>query len=288
MQRDILYGSFRVSLKTTDVTAAGASLFIHSNGTEKIAFDLLSNDHYRAHLTPQNTVIQRNDKDAHSFTTPLQSPSADFTEYRFDWLPDRVDVFLNGQRIESFTDSISNKPSSVHLSHWTSGKEDWTHGPAERDAALAVSYLKAYFNTTNTARNDQFKEACETRRVTALEDSICSIPNGRAHSRPTSTNSTETDWMYFFSLAFKAWYSSCREFLKPVIEDCLRQSIWYKVVAQAYETCRQLDWLNYLSEAFKNHPLGRLMEGRVDTYDFVVLFLNFFTLACVIWMLAGA
>lgn len=46
------------------------------------------------------------------------------------------------------------------LNHWSNGDSSWSGGPPATDTAITVSYVKAYFNTSDVIRNTQWAEAC--------------------------------------------------------------------------------------------------------------------------------
>lgn len=94
-------------------------------------------------------------------------PSDGFHEYRFDWSPGKIDFYTDGQRRGTFTKGIPTNPGSILLNHWSSGNS-WTNGPPVKDALMTVAYVKAYFNTTNTAAKCIDPEA---------DGAVCEVPD---------------------------------------------------------------------------------------------------------------
>jgi beta-glucanase (GH16 family) len=145
-----------------------------------------------------NLVLQSSDsalhKDAANTDTytkaPLDfRPDQAFHEYRFDWTPDRVTFFVDGKPVSTMEKNVPKDGSLMTLNHWSNGNELWSAGPPAKDTAMTVSYVKAYFNSSSTAREDEYKKRCpifDPAKVCQIPDQT-SAPNG---------NNAKT---YFFS-----------------------------------------------------------------------------------------
>lgn len=72
-----------------------------------------------------------------------------YHDYRFDWMPDRVDFYIDGMPAHRYTEDIPSSPGHLMLSHWSNGNSGWSAGPPLQDAVMTVSYVKAYFNITS-------------------------------------------------------------------------------------------------------------------------------------------
>lgn len=46
------------------------------------------------------------------------------------------------------------------LNHWSTGNPGWSGGPPAQDAVLTLSYVKAYFNSSNATRENEWRGAC--------------------------------------------------------------------------------------------------------------------------------
>jgi hypothetical protein len=93
------------------------------------------------------------------------------------------------------TQNIPTDGGALFLNHWSNGDPRWSAGPPVRDTVMTVSYVKAYFNSTDTERAQKaFKQRCP--RYDALR--VCAIP---AQSVPPDV-STRPDGAktYFFSM----------------------------------------------------------------------------------------
>lgn len=119
-------------------------------------------------------------------------PSEGFNEYRFDWFPDRVDFYANGVFLKSMTgDGVPRDPGHLMLSQWSNGDPKWSGGPPAQDAIMTVSYVKGYFNSSETRRQEDWKNRC--RDINAA-NATCEVPEITA---PPQTNATAKT--YFFS-----------------------------------------------------------------------------------------
>ncbi|KAF1827057.1 glycoside hydrolase family 16 protein [Dissoconium aciculare CBS 342.82] len=191
MQRgDILYGSFRIGLKTTTVNGTCGAFFFYRDDTSEIDMEFLSKQQLPNNASV-NLVIQSPENGGLGYTAPgspnfahvalPREPSSGFIEYRFDWLPGRVDFFADNKLVNSMTDNIPTAPGRLHISHWSNGNPGWSAGPPSSDAALTVSYVKAYFNSSDANISAASMKACQLNTATAT---TCDIPEVDLSSSP--------------------------------------------------------------------------------------------------------
>jgi beta-glucanase (GH16 family) len=108
------------------------------------------------------------------------APDQGFHEYRFDWAPNRVTFFADGQWLQDLEWIYPVAPGHISVNHWSNGNSKWSQGPPAQDAVMTVQYVKAYFNTSDSVKNQDFEEGCGTGNGSA-----CAIPDGYA---PTAGN----------------------------------------------------------------------------------------------------
>jgi hypothetical protein len=155
---DLLYGSFRISMKTSSVNGTCGAFFFYRDDTSEIDMEFLSKQQLPNNNNSVNLVIQSSENGGLGYTAPgspdfahislSRNPSEAYVEYRFDWLPGHVDFFADDTLIKSMTDNIPSGPGRLHISHWSNGNPGWSAGPPQTDAVLTVSYVKAYFNSS--------------------------------------------------------------------------------------------------------------------------------------------
>lgn len=127
---DILYGSFRIAMKTTGVNGTCGAFYFYRNESQEIDLEVISSEQQQAsqngwpvHLVVQSTHNTPLDEHHKSRQLIYHLPfatggaDADYNEFRFDRLPNRIDYFLNSHFMWSVTDSIPSTPGRIHISH---------------------------------------------------------------------------------------------------------------------------------------------------------------------------
>lgn len=134
---------------------------------------------------PVNLVIQSRDSAERGYDaskTPTYQtvnlnfdPTVAFHEYRFDYLPGKVCFYADSELLaEMEGPAIPDSPGHIILQHWSNGNAKWSGGPPEEDATMIVSYVKAYFNSSDSTRESKWRSNC------AGVD-VCLVPNGTAN-----------------------------------------------------------------------------------------------------------
>jgi len=100
-------------------------------------------------------------------------PDEEFHEYRFDWSPDRVIFYVDGQFVYEMTEGIPTSAGRFFMNHWSNGDPLWSAGPPEQDTSMTVSYVKAYFNSLDAEREKGYKKRCPTFDA----QKVCQIPD---------------------------------------------------------------------------------------------------------------
>lgn len=203
-RNDVLYGSFRVGIMTTDVKGTCAAFFFYRSDSQEIDMEFLSKQEQRdAETGVVNLVIQ---VPASAELGHVDHTSPDFSEhglrfstgegyneYRFDWLADRVEFYANGDLLYSTTENVPREAGSIHLIHWSNGDAGWSGGPPEEDAVVIVSYVKAYFNSSNPDMTKRFLSKCQK-----IGES-CEIPNQEVAPDVLGAKRNKTGKTFFFT-----------------------------------------------------------------------------------------
>lgn len=108
-------------------------------------------------------------------------PTDGVHEYRFDFERRGVSFYADGQLLATM-DGAGVPVTSGHLllSHWSNGNPKWSHGPPARDAQTVVTYVKAYYNSTDEARADDHRDKCAAERQASQDGALCTIPDNNA------------------------------------------------------------------------------------------------------------
>lgn len=129
------------------------------------------------------------------------NPSSGYHEYRFDWSPTRIDFFFDGVHAYTFTTNIPSAPGRLMLNHWSNGDAGWSQGPPTTDAVLTISYVKAYFNSSNATRAAAYESSCpQTLSLADLAARTCEIPDQTTSIDPTGPDGNDTGRTFFFTL----------------------------------------------------------------------------------------
>lgn len=124
-------------------------------------------------------------------------PDHAFHEYRFDWLPDRVSFYADGTWLKDMTLDLPDSPGHLVLNHWSNGDPLWSAGPpAPADATMTVSYVKAYFNSSDAQRRKDYYLRCVAPEG---PDAVCQIPDQRAPPDNQGPDGNVTAKTLFFS-----------------------------------------------------------------------------------------
>lgn len=107
----------------------------------------------------------------------------EFHEYRFDWMPDRVSFYFDGQWLWDLVDDIPASGSAIFFKHWSNGAVGWSQGPPMKDAVTTIGYFKAYFNSSDPQRNVDYKRRCKDP---SAEGAVLA-PNAPHGARPSLT-----------------------------------------------------------------------------------------------------
>ncbi|KAF8243235.1 glycoside hydrolase family 16 protein [Wilcoxina mikolae CBS 423.85] len=194
---DMLYGTFRAGIRTSPINGTCAAFFWYLNDTQEIDMEFLSsqmNETYAPVNLVLHSVLSMKDGGDASLTPtykifPLPfNPTADIHEYRFDWQPGTVSFYGDGKWLIDMVEEkyIPKAPGKIVLSHWSNGQPLWSGGPPKEDAKMLVSYVKAYFNSSDQTRLKDHAARCSNP---SAANAICRIPDKGA--KPGDT--------YFFS-----------------------------------------------------------------------------------------
>ncbi|KAI8372917.1 concanavalin A-like lectin/glucanase domain-containing protein [Radiomyces spectabilis] len=149
---DILYGSFRAVMKITDEPGTVGAFYFFRDNKHELDIELLSrNKHPWQAYFAAHPQIYNQDGSASQLTHGKyvldNDLSSDYHEYRIDWLPNRAEFFVDGQKAHEFTTNVPDLPGRMLVNHWTDGNPNFSGGPPTKPATLSVKSLTYYFNT---------------------------------------------------------------------------------------------------------------------------------------------
>jgi hypothetical protein len=110
------------------------------------------------------------------------------------------------------TENIPSGPGRLHISHWSNGNPGWSAGSPQNDAVLTVSYVKAYFNSSDPGIPQAALKSCPVDPASMVAAVLaCDIPDGKKEGGggggggggpgPTTFLTNDTDGQTHSSLA---------------------------------------------------------------------------------------
>lgn len=189
IRRDIQYGSFRSLIQPSQPFSGGSavSFGLDYNLTQSIQVNtmntdkpdtawistLLGEEFPDRDLGVNYTVILNNTNTKFKGVSPW-----DFTEFRFDWMPDKVDFWIGDVLTRSAkSDKISREkypvtPSPIYFKHWSDGDPYAMEGPPPNRTLGRVGWTRAFFNTSsmNETGHEQFDARCDISQACPMDD----------------------------------------------------------------------------------------------------------------------
>lgn len=109
-------------------------------------------------------------------------------KFRPDWSPGAVSFYADGKLLMNMDEDgyVPSAPGKIVLSHWSNGQPLWSGGPPTTDAKLLISYVKAYFNSSDPARQKDYGQRCKASDRDA-RSATCPVPD--LDGPPTAANS---------------------------------------------------------------------------------------------------
>ncbi|KAM3440009.1 hypothetical protein NHJ13734_003444 [Beauveria thailandica] len=178
------WGSYRCGMRLSAVNGTCAAFFWFFNDTQEIDIEFLSREFdFENNVYPVNLVIQSMaslqagydaSKSGNFVRANLTfNPTDGFHEYRFDYLPGRVRFYADSKLLAEMAGA--DTPSTAGhlvLQHWSNGNALWSGGPPTVDSPIVVSYVKAYFNSSDADEASKWEKRCSEAKV-----ATCVIPD---------------------------------------------------------------------------------------------------------------
>jgi beta-glucanase (GH16 family) len=191
-------------MKLSNSSGTCGAFFFYHNNSQEIDMEFLSHQ-FNNSQGAVNLVLQSPESVTHGYaaqgTNGFQvmalpfRPDELFHEYRFDWTPNRVSFYVDGVFLHEMTENVPTESGGIFLNHWSNGDPSWSAGPPTQDTVMTISYMKAYFNSTNTERSqNDYRDRCPQYDPTK----VCAIPSQM--SPPDQSRGPEAAKTYFFSL----------------------------------------------------------------------------------------
>ena len=175
----MLYGSYRAGIKFSNVNGTRGVFGWENNqeGSRKqfITMAVSARNANALGLNVHGTDTQNpgDDKAYDMDWISILNLPEEYHEFRFDWLPDRIDFYIDSHLIMTEFEAVPDTAGSLSLKHYVDA--DREHPPA-RDAVMTVAYVKVYYNTTT---HDEPLESCRE-----VKDNLCVVPDQHTPPNP--------------------------------------------------------------------------------------------------------
>ena len=143
-RNDYLYGSFRMIAQGSAEPGTVFGWFYYLSDKSEIDIELLSK--FDSAQTVHFTIHENIGASTHQAKDVGFSPSSGFHEYRFDWLKDRVNYYVDGELLVTLKENVPFEPGAILLNHWTLSSTAWGGGPPAKDAIAKVRSIEIYTN----------------------------------------------------------------------------------------------------------------------------------------------
>lgn len=106
-------------------------------------------------------------------------PTEDFHEYRFDFVPGKAMFYVDSEKVSEIqSDKVPSVGGHLILQHWSNGNPNWSGGPPKEVATMTVSYVKAYFNSSDPSQLQERIDKCNSIDQAQRQGELCAIPDG--------------------------------------------------------------------------------------------------------------
>jgi len=146
---DFLYGSYRASIKFDGTPGGVVGWFVYrtTDDIHEIDVEYLTEDTKNIHFTLHHVTTNVDYKKLRiSF-----DPTAAFHEYRFDWYPEKVVYFIDGDSVAVLTHNVPDASCSIMLNFWSANMPDWGGPAPTKDACMYVDYMRYYSDPATAA-----------------------------------------------------------------------------------------------------------------------------------------
>ncbi len=142
----VLYGSFRASIKTTKHSGGVVGWFVYKDGVpgdgelHEVDMEILTEDLTQIQYTLHHDAYSVD----HSIDPLSFNPSEDFHEYRFDWFPDSVVYYIDGERRQKLTVNVPDDSCLIMLNYWSNNSVNWGGNMPDTLTHMWVDYMHYY------------------------------------------------------------------------------------------------------------------------------------------------
>ncbi|KAK7528928.1 concanavalin A-like lectin/glucanase domain-containing protein [Phyllosticta citriasiana] len=194
-QANMLHASVRMWARVVGAPGACAGFFTYYDDSNESDIEILtqygSNEYQYTNQPSVNRAGDEIEAASINVTMPAQDAGDDWTvwhEHRIDWLPHRVNWYLDGKMVATNTYSVPRKPSALYLNMWSNGGS-WSGNMSRGDSAeFHVQWVQMVFNTSGprAGPDADSKRKSKSKRSAAAQgcSTICRVDGVQAVGYP--------------------------------------------------------------------------------------------------------
>lgn len=175
-RKDLFYGTYRSEIKMPQhVGSSCVGFFQYHNDTEEIDMEWITQKPDMLYLstkatTPDGTVgiSYKN----HYYYSADGLGLYSYRDYRFDWMPNQVDFFVDNKLVYSESTNVQKVSGRWMLMNWANGDQQWSGMPVT-DSLARVKNVRSFFNSSHPTIVDYYNKACSASSGNA--DAVCDI-----------------------------------------------------------------------------------------------------------------
>lgn len=132
------YGSYSASIKTSKTPGGVVGWFIYRDSPlNEVDVEMLTRENRNLYFTLHHVQTNVDSKVVKLNFDPTEA----FHEYRFDWRPDRVDYFIDGNPAGTLTKQVPDSNAAIMLNHWSGNIAGWGGAAPTEDMSMEVDWM---------------------------------------------------------------------------------------------------------------------------------------------------
>lgn len=176
-RQDILYGTFRSAIQMPKESGSCVGFFSYFNDTEEIDIEYIGQNSDMLYLSSKRTNPRDHSMDIDYLNYVYKSGTlSDYHDYRFDWMPGKVDFFVDGKQLYTANRYSPTAASRMMLMNWGNGDVDWSSLPTVPVYARFRN-VRMFFNSSHPYVLENFPKACAAAKASGSKDTLCSVLN---------------------------------------------------------------------------------------------------------------
>lgn len=170
-RKDFQYGTFRSVINFPSELGSCVGFFHYFNDTEEIDVEYIGQNQDILYVSSKQTNKQDFSGDIGSANLVFKNLPNVAREYRFDWMPEKTEFFVDGKKVSTLKETPSSA-GRIIMMNWSSGDKDWTGTPT---SVISAKFQKfnMFFNSSNAYIRNLYTNACQ--KASKNSDAYCQV-----------------------------------------------------------------------------------------------------------------